>query len=315
MKYNISFNIRIIMAPQQTRQQRTSKSKVGIWKPKSGFEPIQEDDDVGSLPFDDDSLYTPDRSQICFWYVPMSDSLKNYGQEKMRENWGIHMDVKCFEKKAQTRPILYKRRYFHLVFMHEYLHHIVDSWAFDAEFEPDYRLEMKYSIERDESRPFKLEETLANANFLFYVNDEHVLDARNWSKENLIFGGSYKLWNCLTHDEDGYIIGNLWVGVSNHVAFQISTKNLHAGPTRHKGWDEKTIKQLKTVHPNLPANEYFTPEEGFKQYGKYAIDKIPFHLHNQANSKSIKEYKCWRESLVDEDWIRDTWGNINSEAK
>jgi len=56
MKYNISFNIRIIMAPQQTPQQR--KSKVGIFKPKQGFD-LEEDEDDDFLPFDHDSLYTP----------------------------------------------------------------------------------------------------------------------------------------------------------------------------------------------------------------------------------------------------------------
>jgi len=41
---------------QQTPQQR--KSKVGIFKPKQGFD-LEEDEDDDFLPFDHDSLYTP----------------------------------------------------------------------------------------------------------------------------------------------------------------------------------------------------------------------------------------------------------------
>jgi len=287
MKYNISFNIRIIMAPQQTRQQRTSKSKVGLFKPKGGFdleeedeEPLREEKNLPPEPlFGRGGCCSGDSQKQIFWYRPMGST-----------DFGIHMNAEEFERVYRENPPDIKKDIFRHGVSHEYFHHIVDSWCVINEVNRDnlakrYEKQM-HAEERKTSEIYILEESMGE-----YL--AHKWTRRYWEDCRR---GTYSLWR-------PFYSSSVWFQGSLIVALQyLKGKYKISGLTPPNGFSKEILEHFevpKKWTEKVSSCKLFPldgNDAGFATHhesGVWNFDNIPFHIHH-PDRELRKWYSSWR---------------------
>jgi len=203
--------------------------------------------------------YGKSENQI-FWYVGMGG-----------ENFGIHMNAKQFEKRFDgCDPKVVCDIFFHGI-VHEYFHHLVDSWCVKSDIDRNELL-INYTKEKRNLRPiFMLEESMAEAiagtwsgmryeiKSGAYSLSEPFKDSQIWRAGSIVVAnqyldGKYKI-NDLT-PLDGFNKSNL-----NNISIESK-------------WEEK-----------INFNSILSLEKGFTKSlnaGVWSFGNIHFHVHESS---------------------------------
>jgi hypothetical protein len=228
-----------------------------------------------------------------WWYVSMDS-----------KQFGIHLNVEAFEMKVISAES--SESFFRMGYLHEYFHHIVDSWR--SEGKVSRKLSKRYGKQwRKEvnqgKRPFLLiEEVLANA-FAFGGERGKFKFPKDSAKS------SYDLWPSLMEfrkirgdekldweiasamNSDNNIIGinkYRWKELSIIIALQYLLEDYTVDDSMPR--NGFTLKELRgflssghELESNLPKNKYFNIYDGFSFIGKFPLTEIPFHTHGKSN--------------------------------
>jgi hypothetical protein len=249
--------------------------RVGFWKPKEDIRSVQRNED----PLFGGGGCCDGVNQI-FWYVPMGGE----------GNFGIHMNAEEFETWGRGQSPEFKKDAFQNGMMHEYFHHIVDSWCVINEINQE-KLRKKYGKEvRKEKYLLVLEEPMG----------EYMAHKCTGSTAGFSQRGIYSLWRPFT-SRDVWLEGSLIVALQYiEGAYEID------GATPPKGFTENNLNQFKVPikwKEKVSGCKIFPiegDELGFKtdpEAGVWHFEVIPFHIHNETNITT--DYKAWKTEFSD----------------
>ena len=207
-----------------------------------------------------------------FWYVEMG-----------QEDFGIHMNAKEFERiYARCDPRIVDLIFFDGL-LHEYFHHIVDSWCVRADVNRD-NLMKKYEKEVLKIRPIHmLEESMAEAFALGFTGIKFRAKSGVYSLYRPFSIGMAEIWK-----EGSFVVAN------QYLQGKYNVKNLipDGGFNQHNLVEYATEEWAKEI----PFNSNFAESKGFSRSlssGVWDFRKIPLHIHNRNSEQNYHELREW----------------------
>ena len=206
-----------------------------------------------------------------FWYREMGE-----------EDFGIHMNAKEFERLySKCDPKIIDLIFFDGI-LHEYFHHIVDSWCVRADVNR-HKLMKNYEKEILKFRPI-------------YMLEESMAEAFAYSFTKLPYrakSGVYSLYESFS-DDDLWLKGSVVVA-NQYLNGEYKVEKL----TPNDGFEKKELSSFHIDYnwfKTIQFNSNFEEKSGFSKSlssGVWEFRKIPLHIHNKNSGRDYHQLRKW----------------------